>query len=95
LQLFATLPVADRELDLSAGGTYVGPRAAALEGGNLRLSGYVKVKASAAYPLTERLTARIEVDNLLDQTYAQSSYSALWIYPGAPRSVLGSLTMQF
>jgi iron complex outermembrane receptor protein len=95
LQLFATLPVAGHELDLSAGGTYVGPRAAALDGGTLRLSGYVKVKASAAYPLTERFTARIEVDNLLDQTYAQSSYSALWIYPGAPRSVLGSLTMQF
>ncbi|MCC2977413.1 TonB-dependent siderophore receptor [Sphingomonas sp. PL-96] len=95
LQLFASLPVAGRDLDLSAGGTYVGPRAAALDGGSLRLDGYFKAKASAAFPLTDRLTARVEVDNLLDQTYAQSSYSALWIYPGAPRSVLGSLTMRF
>lgn len=95
LQLFATLPVAGRDLDLSAGGTYVGPRAAALDGGDLRLDGYLKAKASAAYPLTDRITARIEVDNLFDQTYAQSSYSALWIYPGAPRSVLGSVTMRF
>jgi iron complex outermembrane receptor protein len=94
LQLFATLPLAGRDLDLNAGGTYVGPRAAALDGGNLRLDGYLKLKASAGFPLTERLTARIEVDNLLDQTYAQSSYSALWIYPGAPRSMLGSLTMR-
>ncbi len=95
LQLFAAIPVSGRNLDLTAGGTYVGPRAAALDGGNLRLAGYVKAKAGAAYPLNERLTARIEVDNLLDQTYAQSSYSALWIYPGAPRSVTGSLTMRF
>ena len=92
LQLFASLPLAGRDLDMSAGGTYVGPRAAALDGGNLRLDGYLKAKASVAYPLTERLTARIEVDNILDQTYAQSSYSALWIYPGAPRSLLVSLT---
>jgi iron complex outermembrane receptor protein len=75
--------------------SYVGPRAAALDGGTLRLDGYLKAKASAAWPITDRLTARIEIDNLLDQTYAQSSYSALWIYPGAPRSVLGSLVMRF
>lgn len=91
LQVFASVPVAGRDLAVSAGGTYVGPRAAALDGGNLRLDGYVKAKASAAYPVTDRLTARVEVDNILDQTYAQSSYSALWIYPGAPRSVLLSL----
>ncbi|SFS11804.1 TonB-dependent siderophore receptor [Sphingomonas jatrophae] len=94
LQLFASLPVAGRDLDLSFGGTYVGPRAAALDGGNLRLGRYVKVKASAAYALTDRLTARVEVDNLLDQTYAQSSYSALWIYPGAPRSITAALTIR-
>ncbi|WP_082471039.1 TonB-dependent receptor [Sphingomonas sp. Leaf198] len=91
LQLFATVPLAARDLALSAGGTYVGARAAALDGGNLRLPSYVKAKASIAYPLTKRLTARVEVDNILDQTYAQSSYSALWISPGAPRSVLFSL----
>ena len=91
LQLFATVPLAGRDLAMSAGGSYVGPRAAALDGGNLRLDGYVKAKASVAYPVSDRLTARVEIDNILDQTYAQSSYSALWIYPGAPRSVLVSL----
>ncbi len=91
LQLFATVPLSGRDLAMSAGATYVGSRAAALDGGNLRLASYVKAKASIAYPVTEGLTARVEVDNILDQTYAQSSYSALWIYPGAPRSVLFSL----
>lgn len=91
VQMFASVPLAGRDLAVSAGGTYVGSRAAALDGGNLRLGSYLKAKASVAYPVTERLTARVEVDNILDQTYAQSSYNALWIYPGAPRSILLSL----
>lgn len=95
LQVFASLPIAGRNLDLGLGGTYVGPRAAALDGGNLRLDGYVKAKASAVYALSDRVTARVEIDNLLDSTYMQSSYSALWIYPGAPRSVLASLTFRY
>jgi hypothetical protein len=43
-------PVAGGDLDISAGGTYVGARAAALDGGNLRLDSYVKAKAGIAYP---------------------------------------------
>ena len=95
LQLMATVPVAERALDLTFGGTYVGSRAAALDGGTLRLDDYVKLKASATYAISPRIDARLEVDNLLDETYAQSSYSALWIYPGAPRTILGSLTIRY
>ena len=43
------------------------------------------------YGLTPQVTARVEVDNLFDERYAASSYSALWIFPGAPRSVRASL----
>jgi iron complex outermembrane receptor protein len=92
LQLFATVPVSGKKLDLSAGGTYVGSRAGALDGGNLRLDAYFKAKASVSYDLSDTLSIRAEVDNLFNTTYAQNSYSALWIYPGAPRSALVSLT---
>jgi len=95
LQLFAAIPAAGRPLDLSIGATYVGPRSGALDGGNLRLDGYVKAKASASYALTDALIARVEIDNLFDATYAMNSYSALWIYPGAPRSVMASLTVRY
>lgn len=95
LQLFATLPVAGRDLDISIGGSYVGARTAALDGGNLRLDPYLKAKASVAYALTDRVTARVEIDNILDQFYIQSSYSANWLAPGAPRSVLGSIAIRF
>lgn len=95
VQLMATVPVAERVLDLAFGGSYVGSRAAALDGGALKLDDYVKLKASATYAISPRIDARLEVDNLLDEDYSQSSYSALWIYPGAPRTILGSLTIRY
>ncbi|TFW12811.1 TonB-dependent siderophore receptor [Brevundimonas intermedia] len=74
-----------------AGAAYVGDRAGALTLNPVRLPAYWKAKAALDYGLTPQVTARIEVDNLLDERYAASSYSALWIFPGAPRSVRASL----
>lgn len=54
----------------------------------------MKVKAAIEAPVTQGLRFRLEADNLLDQRYAASSYSALWIYPGAPRTVRASLRME-
>ncbi len=76
---------------LMAGAAYVGDRAGALTLNPVRLPAYWKAKAALDYGLTPQVTARIEVDNLFDERYAASSYSALWIFPGAPRSVRASL----
>jgi len=73
------------------GAAYVGDRAGGLALGAPELPAYWKAKAALDYGLTPQVTARIEVDNLFDERYAASSYSALWIYPGAPRSVRASL----
>ncbi|WP_295210141.1 TonB-dependent siderophore receptor [uncultured Brevundimonas sp.] len=73
------------------GAAYVGDRAGGLALGAPELPAYWKAKAALDYGLTSQVTARIEVDNLFDARYAASSYSALWIYPGAPRSVRASL----
>lgn len=78
-------------LEVSAGATYVGNRAAALDGGNVRLPSFVKAKAAVGYAVTPHWSVRAELDNLFDATYAQSSYSALWIMPGAPRTLLFTL----
>lgn len=83
-----------REWSLTGGASYVGERAGAIDASGLRLPGYWKVKAAADYDLTSKLTARIEADNLLDEDYAASSYSPLWISRGAPRSVRLSLRMR-
>ena len=79
------------EWSVAAGATYVGERAGAIDTSGLRLPDYWKAKASIDYGLTRQVTARLEVDNLFDERYAASSYSPLWIFPGAPRSIRASL----
>ncbi len=84
---------AGREWSVTAGTAYTGDRIAGLDGGGVQLPAYWKAKAAAEYALTERIAARLEVDNLFDEHYAASSYSRLWIFPGAPRSVRASLRL--
>lgn len=83
-----------REWSVMAGAAHTGERAGSLEANGVRLPAYWKLKAAADYDLTRQLTARIEVDNLLDEDYAASSYSALWIARGAPRSLRVSLRVR-
>lgn len=78
---------------LMAGAAYVGDRAAALDGSGVRLPAYWKAKAALEYALTPQVSGRLEVDNLFDEHYAASSYSNLWIFPGAPRSLRLALTV--
>jgi iron complex outermembrane receptor protein len=80
---------------LSGGVAYVGRRSGATDASGLILPAYTKVKAAAEIPLRASLTFRAEVDNLVDEHYAQSSYNSLWIYPGAPRTLRASLRAQF
>ena len=56
-------------------------RAGAINGSGLVLPSYVKVKASVEYVVSRHLILRAEADNLLDERYAQSSNSPLWIGP--------------
>lgn len=74
-----------------AGAAHVGDRTGDLSATPVNLPAYWKAKAAIDYGLTPQVTARLEVDNLFDERYAASSYSALWIFPGAPRSVRASL----
>jgi len=76
---------------LSAGASYMGDRAGAIDGSGLVLPGYLKAKASVEYAFSRQLTLRLEADNLFDARYAQSSYSPVWIFPGAPRTLRAAL----
>ncbi|WP_292033366.1 MULTISPECIES: TonB-dependent siderophore receptor [unclassified Brevundimonas] len=77
----------------TAGAAYAGDRAAAIDGSGVRLPAYWKAKAAVEYGLTDRVSTRLEIDNLFDERYAQSSYSPLWIFPGAPRSLKASIRL--
>jgi iron complex outermembrane receptor protein len=80
-----------REWSVTGGAAYMGERAGAIDASGLRLPAYWKLKAATELDLTGHLSLRVEADNLLDEDYAASSYSPLWISRGAPRSVRVSL----
>ena len=88
------LPFAGREWQLSGGVAYVGDRAGSLDAQPLVLPEYAKAKAAIEAPVTDSLRFRLEADNLFDARYAASSYSRLWVYPGAPRTVRASLRLE-
>jgi iron complex outermembrane receptor protein len=85
------IPTDKGDWQFSGGVAYVGDRAGSLSATPVVLPEYVKLKAALEAPLVEGLRFRLEADNLFNKRYAASSYSALWIYPGAPRTVRASL----
>ncbi len=88
------IPTGRGNWQLSGGIAYVGDRAGSVATTPVVLPEYVKAQAAIEAPLTESLRFRLEADNLFDKRYAASSYSALWIYPGAPRTVRASLRFE-
>lgn len=80
---------------VSAGAAYVGDRAGAVDNSGLRLPAYTKAKIAGEIGVTPALTVRAEADNLFDVHYAMSSYSPVWVYPGAPRTVRVSARVAF
>ncbi len=84
-----------RGASVSAGISYVGARAGAIDTSGLVLPDYLKAKAAVEYSVSRALTARLEADNLFDARYAQSSYSPVWIFPGAPRTLRMSVRLSY
>ncbi|MGH8475044.1 MAG: TonB-dependent receptor domain-containing protein [Methylococcales bacterium] len=69
-----------------------------------QMPGYVRLDAFAAYRWNigpSRLTAQLNVRNLLDKIYYESTdpfanvAPRLGVYPGAPLTVLGSLRLEY
>ena len=72
---------------LSIGGDvhYVGERLGETAT-SFMLPAYTLVKVFASYEVTPQLKLSAEVNNLFDKTYYPSSYSQVWLTPGAPRT---------
>ncbi|MFM8333252.1 MAG: TonB-dependent siderophore receptor, partial [Candidatus Methylumidiphilus sp.] len=63
-----------------------------------QLPGYVTMNLMAAYGLKvgpTKVTAQLNIDNLIDKTYYAGSNSAYQIQFGAPRTFLGSLRVEY
>ncbi|AWN55820.1 TonB-dependent siderophore receptor [Methylobacterium sp. 17Sr1-1] len=61
---------------------------------SFRLPGYIAVDALAYYRW-ENVRFGLNVENVFDTTYYESSLSALRVYPGAPRRFTGTLSVRF
>lgn len=94
LQLVKALTWAGQPLQLGGGLLHVGDRAGEFTTA-FELPAYTVARAFAAVALTQGTTLRLDVDNLFDKTYYTNSFSALWVQPGAPRSVRASLAWRW
>lgn len=78
---------------VGGGITYVGARPGDDVASGFRLPGYVTARLNLSYALARGVTAHLDAENLFDSSYVESSYSDVWITPGAPRTVRGRIAV--
>lgn len=59
------------------------------------LPAYTLTRALMTYEPTKRIRLGVDVTNLFDITWYASSYSTLWVAPGAPRTITGRISYAF
>lgn len=59
------------------------------------LPAYTLTRALLTYEPTKRIRVGVDVTNLFDITWYASSYSTLWVAPGAPRTITGRISYAF
>jgi iron complex outermembrane receptor protein len=91
--LFKDFTLAGKKADIGAGINYVGQRVGETgyrnaSGAMFMLPSYTLTRVSASLSLTEKLKLSGEVTNLFNVSYFPSSYSRIWLMPGAPRQFM-------
>jgi iron complex outermembrane recepter protein len=92
-QASRSFTVARRDLRLGAAILHVSSRLGEV-GTTFELPAYTTVRLFGSYALTDNVEAAVVVNNLFDETYFVNSYARLWVMPGAPRTVLGTLKLK-
>ncbi|NWK94514.1 TonB-dependent siderophore receptor [Sphingobium lactosutens] len=83
--LFKNFSIGDHEAMLGAGVTHVSKRLGQTAA-DFYLPSYTIAKVLGSFNITEQIKLSADVNNLFNKKYYASSYSALWIQPGMPRS---------
>jgi len=83
--LFKNFSIGDHEAMLGAGVNHVGRRLGETAT-SFFLPSYTIAKVVGSFNVTEQIKLSASVDNLFDKKYYASSYAALWVAPGSPRS---------
>lgn len=74
-------------IGVGAGLTYVGERPGDDVASGFRLPDYVTARLNLSWQVRRGLAVHLDAENLFDTYYLESSYSDVWITPGAPRTV--------
>ncbi|WP_313803030.1 TonB-dependent siderophore receptor [Sphingobium sp.] len=92
--LFNNFSIGGHDAMLGAGVSYVGRRLGQTAA-DFYLPKYTLVKLLGSITVAEGIKLSADVNNLFDKKYYASSYSALWIQPGAPRQYTVRATFDF
>ena len=83
--LFNNFSIGGHDAMLGAGVSYVGRRLGETAT-TFFLPSYTVVKVMGSFNITEQFKLSANINNLFDEKYYASSYAALWVQPGTPRS---------
>lgn len=92
--LFKNFAIGDHEAMLGAGVSHVGRRLGQTAA-NFYLPSYTIAKILGSVTINDQFKLSANVDNLFDKKYYASSYAALWVQPGTPRSFTVRGTFNF
>lgn len=97
LLMYEFAPPVGQKAGVGAGVIYVGRRAGntANTQDGFQLPAYTTVQLNGYVQLDKHLRASVVLNNLFNRTYYVSSYNSLWVTPGAPRSIVGTLSYAF
>lgn len=97
LLMYEFAPPFAQKAGVGAGVVYVGSRAGntANTQDGFQLPAYTTVQINGYVQLDKHLRASVVLHNLFNRTTYVSSYNSLWVTPGAPRSILGTLSYSF
>ena len=84
-----------KETYLAATASYVGDRLGETTDADYILPSYTLVNVSALIVLNSKLSLKLDINNLLNEEYIESSYHKLWTMPGSPINCSASVKYQF
>lgn len=95
-----TFDIGERKASVGFTANYVGRRVGQTgyryaDGSQFELPGYFVMGLTGAIDVTPHVRLAIDITNLFDKTYYPSSYSRVWVTPGAPRQAMARLRYGF
>lgn len=85
IQVSKGFDLADMSAQVGAGLLYTDERSG-WTGFDFSLPSYTTARLFGELKPSERLSVRLDVDNLFDETFYTNSFADVWVEPGAPRS---------